>query len=217
MKPYVRVEGSGQDVTTISVTNPNGLSVAGANNSTLANLTITSVATWGLYNYNSASNLEHVTVNLNTTSATGYSYGVQMGNSLAATFTDVTFNVVNASGFTAAGISLGSGGTLTLRDVRVSVSGGTTTNWGLTNNGYSVDIFGGSVAATGTGSTGISSYSGTTSFHHSVVSGGTTGATRSGGTLSMGGGQLVGGVSGTITCAFTYDGSFAELQTTCAP
>ena len=129
--------------------------------------------------------------------------------------TQVSVSVIGGSSINSAVVA-NTGNVSTFTDVQLSGAGGTDAR-GLENQAGTVIVRGGnfSAFAGSSASVGILAFAGTVQVFHSIVYGTTTIQNQSG-TASAAGSQLYGGtVSGSVTCAGVYDGSFGFHASTC--
>jgi hypothetical protein len=222
MKPYVDIEGSGEDVTTITaVTNQTSLfgTVVGASNAELRFLTVvgTTAATYAtaLTANQTSPRLTHVTLTATVPPGTNIAVGLQ---SIIGTpvLTEVTVKMP------AGGEGLFLEGGEVVRNSRIMVGPGFE-SWGVVVGNFSfsqpsVIIENTDISAADTGI--IADNFGSASVSHSTVMGVNHAVHGFGGqtTVKIGASQVVGGVAvagGVITCVGDYDANYAPLNSSC--
>jgi Collagen triple helix repeat (20 copies) len=221
MKPYVDIEGAGENVTRITFTgNSSGDAgtVVGANNAELRSLTVentggTTFAT-AIYNDGASPSLLHVTATAS---------GASINNTgVLNVSSSPTMNNVTA---TASGASINNMGVLnnasspTMTNVTASGSGGSN-NYGVYNVWTSSATM---TNATASGSGGSNNYgvynvfTSTATIDNSVITGSTMTLYASAGDIAkVGASKLNGGpVFGAVKCAGVYDENYTFYPSTC--
>lgn len=244
MKPYVDVEGSGELSTIITATGATPGVVVAASNSELRFLSVRGTAAPALVSVETSPRYTHVTatstggsfnyaIEINSgapslTSVTGSGTGgsqtaglVNFGNGSNVTITDSSF-----SGSGAASVNIGLltyGGTDTTSSSVLTANGGSfAVGLRVYNGSHSLA----NVTASGSGAAEayglFSGYKGNTptvTVNQSRLSGGTNSIYVFGGAARIGASQLTGDSAvfapAVITCAASYNGSFAELTPSC--
>ena len=187
---YVSMEGSGVEVTTIQSSSGTGPLMTCKGNANVSFLTVINVGTAsqasGLW-LSGPTRLSHVGV-----------------------------RVSGASGINSA-LVVNETGTITLNNVRLEASGGgTSSNRGIELQAGTVTAHVGDyIASGGSFGYGIVLFAGTAQIFDVTLEGSTNAIDNIGGTADVAGSQLTSTVSGTVTCAGVYDGSFGFHASTC--
>jgi hypothetical protein len=226
-KPYVDIEGSGEDVTTIEAnvaSLTNGFAVEQSDNSTISSLSV-------------------LDSTASTTTPPGGIHDEGGPATLRDVYVDVTEPSGNATAFQAIGGPPGTTGTFTLIDVTAIATGGGASGAtdfayvGL-NAGTNALIDGGSFSATTSGPSSLATGIGAEDLTASDVSASANATTSravwtegtstiasstldpgnvyiQSGTLAIGASEVFGVSTGTPTCVDDWSASFAALNTSC--
>jgi len=221
MKPYVDLEGSGENTTVITGnidSNTSGV-VQGASNAEIRFLTVQNTGggsdAIAIYNTSASPKMTNVTA---SASGAVSNCGVFNISSSSPVMLNVT---ASGSGGTDenCGVHNHSSSSPMMTNVTASALGGTgSTNAGIVNCSSSPTMTNVTVSASGgAASYGVFSDSGgTIRINHSVIKGKTNAVVNGSGTVYVGNTQLDGGVvSGTLTCVGAYDDNYVALNTSC--
>lgn len=218
MKQYVSIEGSGEEVTTITAAISTifpaaTATVQGANNAGLRFLTVINTGAGNsaaaILNVSASPSIIHVTAN--ASGGTVYNYGV-FNSASSPAMTHVTVTASGGGGARAVYNYNGSSPVMT--NVTATASGGGT-SYGVINNASSPTMT--NVTATGSDYGLYSFSSGTVKINHSVIKG-TAGTIFNQVTTLVADTQLDGGAvfnSGILTCVGAYNASYVALNTSC--
>lgn len=243
MKPYVDVEGSGELSTIIAATGATPGVVVATSNSELRFLSVRGTAAPGLVSVETSPRYTHVTATSTggafnyaieitggapiLTSVTGSGTGgaqtaglVNFGSGSNVTITDSSFS---GSGAASVNIGLLAYGTNTISSSVLSANGGSfAVGLRVYNGSHSLA----NVTSSGSGApeayglySGYKGNTPTVTANQSRISGGTNSIYVFGGAARIGASQLTGDAAvfapATITCAASYNGSFAQLTPSC--
>ena len=221
MQQYVDIDGSGENITTITGNVGNNTSgvVNGADDAVLRNLKVvnTGGGSYAIAIYND--NASPIIKNVIAKASDGGTYSRAIYNSSSSpTITDV--EAIASGGFSSEAIVNNSSSSPIMNSVTATSLGGGTNSRAVYNTLSSPTMF--NVTATATGATnnyGVYNISsGSTRIEHSIISGSITIWNGSGVVTYVANTRLDGGSvsnTGTLTCAGVYDENYAFYANTC--